>query len=282
MNNSNKLIIEFLAMLIVGLLIVLGISYRNEFSTKLSLNATKEQQEDWIKEKVKRHIRNGLSKGEKYISLSWPGGSYTDNLGSTTGYDMEFHIPSSEWSKLSLSHIFKITNKEGCESHYHKHFEFDREGNIIEYRNYITGDNILEFITGQNEGPLRNADNKELIIWGEDIIRKYIHSKIDIAQKYVPVKWNLYTKLTLDREKFDALDITFTSDKSANKFHSDWIYAALCIEHTYKLEGPGDTEIIKHNMFIINPQGQVKECPYSYFTQKKSGKDIYNLLFKNF
>ena len=129
---------------------------------------------------------------------------------------------------------------------------------------------------------MRNSDNEELIIWGEDVIRNYIHGKMAPSQKYIPIKWILYTKLTLDQKVFDALDITFSPAKRIGNFHPDWIHAALCIEHKYSIEGRNGYKQTRHSVFIISPKGKVKEVSFDYFSISKSAEEQYKLLFTNF
>ena len=74
--------------------------------------------------------------------------------------------------------------------------EFDKKGNITNFVNRIDGEDYtgIEQITGMIQGPLRNSNNEELIIWGEDIVRKHISENLNNSQKYIPIEWTLYTK----------------------------------------------------------------------------------------
>ena len=282
MNNSKKFIL-FSIIVIIGLLIIWGISFQKDYLPEFNPNASEEQKTNWIKAKTKEYIKNNLYDNEEYIALKWEGSGYTDDLGHTTTYST-FHIPSVEWNTLRLSHTFKIINKKGCESHYCKHIEFNKKGNITNFVNRIDGEDYtgIEQITGMIQGPLRNSNNEELIIWGEDIVRKHISENLNNSQKYIPIEWTLYTKLTLERKVFDALDFTFSSIKQVADFHPNWIHAALCIEHKYIIEGRDGYKQTKHSVFIISPKGKVKEVSYGYFSISKSAEEQYKLLFTNF
>lgn len=284
MKNSDNITL-LIAVIIIGLLIALGVSYKNKPSMTLSSNPTATETENYIKGCVQRHIETHHAKGEKYTGLKWKVGSHTDNTGSTTVYSKgTSFVPSSKWSNICLSHTFIMTNEKGCESHYCKQIRIDKQGNITDYTNQISGEDYtgIEQITGMMQGPLRNSNNEELIIWGEDIIRRHIYRKIEASQKYIPIEWILYTKLVLNKNIFDALDITFSPIKRINDFHPDWIYAALCIEHKYSIEGVGGYKQTKHSVFIISPKGKVKEVSHSYFSLSKSAEEQYRLLFTNF
>ena len=287
MKNSDNIILIIVA-IVIGLLIALGMRYKKEHpATTLSSNPSSNETSEFIKKKVQNHIKKHLPKGEKYIEFDWRLIRYTDNSGQNiyTNRDEFDNLPSSSsYSSLNISHTFIIVNKKGCESHYCKHIEIDKQGNITDYINGINGEDFtgMELITGLEQGPLRNSNNKELIIWGEGIIRNYIANRIRTSQQYIPIKWILYTKLTLDEKVFDAIDITFSPTKPINHFHPDWKHAALCIEHKYCItETNGDMKT-KHSVFIISPKGKVKEVSYSLFTISKSAREQYELLFTNF
>lgn len=286
MKNSDYVILIIVA-IIIGLLIVLGMRYKEGHSTELSSNPLTTETKKFIKQTVQNHIRKHLSKGEKYIELNWKLMNYTSNSGETIHINKGTfdNLPSfSNCNRLGISHTFIIVNERGCESHYCKHIGIDKQGNITDYINDANGEDFtgIEFITGLEQGPLRNSNNEELIIWGEDIIRNYIFNHIKNSQQYIPIKWILYTKLTLDEKVFDAIDITFSPTKPINHFHPDWKHAALCIEHKYCItEVNGDMKT-KHSVFIISPKGKVKEVSYSLFTISKSAREQYELLFTNF
>lgn len=284
MKKSDNIVL-LVTVVIIGLLIALGIDYKNKMPMTLSSSPSAIEMERYIKGRVQKHIEKSLTKGEKYTGLKWEMGGYTDAADQTTVYSGgTFSVPSSKWSKLVLSHTFIITNKEGCESHYCKQIIIDKQGNITNFTNQISGEDYtgIEQITGFIQGPLRNSDNEELIIWGEDVIRNYIHGKMAPSQKYIPIKWILYTKLTLNQKVFDALDITFSPVKRIGNFHPDWIHAALCIEHKYSIEGRNGYKQTRHSVFIISPKGKVKEVSFDYFSISKSAEEQYKLLFTNF
>lgn len=284
MKKSDNIVL-LVTVIIIGLLIALGVNYKNKMPMTLSSNPSATEMERYIKGRVQKHIEKSLAKGEKYMGLKWKMGGYTDAAGHTTVYSGgTFSVPSSKWSRLVFSHTFIIINKEGCESHYCKQIIIDKQGNITNFTNQISGEDYagIEQITGLVQGPLRNSDNEELIIWGEDVIRGYIHGKMDPSQKYIPIKWILYTKLTLDQKVFDALDITFSPVKRIGNFHPDWIHAALCIEHKYSIEGRDGYKQTGHSVFIISPKGKVKEVSFDYFSISKSAEEQYKLLFTNF
>lgn len=278
-------IVLLVTAVIIGLLIALMADYKNKMPMTLSSNPSATEMERYIKERVQEYIEKNLTTGEKYTGLKWKMKGYTDTTNHTTVYSRgTFSTPSSKWSRLVFSHTFIITNKEGCESHYCKLITIDKQGNITNFTNQISGEDYtgIELVTGSVQGPLRNSDNEELIIWGEDIIRSYIHGKMEVSQKYIPIKWMLYTKLTLDQKVFDALDITFSPVKRVSNFRPNWIHAALCIEHKYSIEGRDGYKQTRHSVFIISPKGKVKEVSFDYFSISKSAEEQYKLLFTNF
>lgn len=283
MSNSDKLTLLGVAV-IVGIIIAWGISYKSKLPSSSNTTTSISPTENRIKNKVKDYIEENLSKGEKYKPLKWEGGSFTNKSGHTTVYSGAFSMPSSKWSTLTLTHTFVITNKEGCDSHFCKQIRFDENENITDYTNMISGKDFtgIESVTGMSEGPLRNCNSEELIIWGEDKVRSYIYKNIDSSQRHIPLEWVLYTKLTLDKNVFDALDITFSPIQQAADFHPRWIHAALCIEHKYRIEGVEGYKETIHSEFIVNPKGKVKEVPYFYFTKNKSAEEHYSLLFTDF
>lgn len=141
MNNSDKFIL-FSIIVIIGLLIIWGVSFQKDYLPEFNPNASEEQKTNWIKAKTKEYIKNNLYNNEEYIALKWEGSGYTDDLGHTTTYST-FHIPSVEWNTLRLSHTFKIINKKGCESHYCKHIEFDKKG-ILQILSIVLMEKIIQ------------------------------------------------------------------------------------------------------------------------------------------
>lgn len=282
MKKSDNIVL-LVTVVIIGLLIVLGVDYKNKIPMTLSSNPSATEMERYIKGRVQKHIEKNLAKGEKYTGLKWEiGGGYTDATGYTCVSGRKiFSVPSSRWSKLVLSHTFIITNKEGCESHYCKQIIIDKQRNITNFTDEDYTERVEQSL-GLEWVPLRDSNNEKLIIWGEDIIRSYIYGKMEVSQKYIPIKWMLYTKLTLDQKVFDALDITFSPVKPINNFHPDWIHAALCIEHKYSIEGRDGYKQTRHSVFIISPKGRVKEVSFEFFSISKSAEEQYKLLFTNF
>lgn len=270
--------------IIIGLIITLGVYYKKK--QPMILSSTPTEMENYIKKSVQRHIKDHLTKGEEYIGVKWETRNYIDNFNQTIILNEEgsFYIPSSKWNELCLSHTFTIRNKEGCESHYCKQIRINRRGSITDYINQVNNKDytFIERITGMVQGPLRTCNNEELIIWGEDIIRNHIDRKIEASQKYTPIEWTSYTKITLDKKVFDALPITFSPIKKISNFHPNWIYAALCIKHKYSIEGKNGYKQTKHSVFIISPKGKVKEVPSYSFSLSKNTEEQYRLLFTNF
>ena len=59
MNNSKKFIL-FSIIVIIGLLIIWGISFQKDYLPEFNPNASEEQKTNWIKAKTKEYIKNNL------------------------------------------------------------------------------------------------------------------------------------------------------------------------------------------------------------------------------
>lgn len=110
MNNSDKFIL-FSIIVIIGLLIIWGVSFQKDYLLNSIPMQVKNKRQTGLRQKQKEYIKNNLYNNEEYIALKWEGSGYTDDLGHTTTYST-FHIPSVEWNTLRLSHTFKIINKK--------------------------------------------------------------------------------------------------------------------------------------------------------------------------
>ena len=75
---------DWLTIIIALLVVIGGIFYlANEHDKqipKLSPNATEEETKDWIMERMKKRIENGLQKEDTYEPIKWDGG-YCKNKG---------------------------------------------------------------------------------------------------------------------------------------------------------------------------------------------------------
>ena len=74
-------IVLLVTVIIIGLLIALGVNYKNKMPMTLSSNPSATEMERYIKGRVQKHIEKSLAKGEKYMGLKWKKGSYTDAAG---------------------------------------------------------------------------------------------------------------------------------------------------------------------------------------------------------
>lgn len=72
MNNSDKFIL-FSIIVIIGLLIIWGVSFQKDYLPEFNPNASEEQKTNWIKAKTKEYIKNNLYNNEEYIALKWEG-----------------------------------------------------------------------------------------------------------------------------------------------------------------------------------------------------------------
>lgn len=279
---------DWLTIIIALLVVIGGIFYlANEHDKqipKLSPNATEEETKDWIMERIKKRIENGLQKEDTYEPIKWDGG-YCKNKGVGGTVFSGIHIPDGDWETVRYSHIFQITNKAGAVSHFRKSITFARDWNIVDYSDAVKlPDDVLGLLFLDPNRDLgfygfRNATDAELILWGEDIIRKYIKNSLEPSQQYVPIKWNKFIKATFSKkEVLDFNELTFSEQHTGD---SNWMTAALYVVHKYRIDGPEREKMEKENVFFINPEGKLKVVPLSWLPEKVN-EEFLLMLFTNY
>lgn len=241
--------------------------YNTDFSEKLNepLKGTKE----WFEWRIKKRIESELQNGEKYVPIEWNGITRKNSNGEIIFGEgkISSEVLSSDWAFISFKHTFKVINKEGCESHYEKLISFDKEGNIIRYENNVElPEDYIGFGGYDKFYGFRTAKDKELILWSEDLIRKYISMNLEDSQKYVPKEWAQFTKATLNVAGDLSLEHLVFSDKCSG--NTDWAAAALYVIHKYYIEGPKDEVLKAERVFFINPEGKLKVIPLNQLPQQ--------------
>ena len=187
---------------------------------------------------------------------------------------------------ICVKHTFAITNKEGATSHFRKFIYVNLEGDIIDYKDDVYCFDATLFGNKHN-GPLLVADDNNLILWGESIVRKYIENSKMTTEKYIPLKWHRYTKFVCRNYKIDSKELTYDSTQIKPlpilENYTDWDYAALYIIHNYKLIDWEQTEHEFTQVFIINPDGRMKIASLDRIESAKlSRRDTFKLLYQDF
>lgn len=230
----------------------------------------------WFEKRIERRVDSSLQKDEKYEPVSWDGGSIKDADGTVSFLSDGISYPSGDWVSVSFKHTFKIVNKEGCESYYRKSISFDREGNMVRYEDAV---DLTSMSFGSFHGisGFRLATDEELILWGENIVRKYIKSTMDASQRYVPEKWETIVKVTCDKSnKIDFNSLTFLDRRTGA---DNWVLATLYLVHNYRIEGPGKEILERNDVFFISPEGKVKVIPFDQMPKRINGWFLSTLFY---
>lgn len=276
---------DCIVMAIALLVVAGGIFYLvNEYENHMPLLNSKASKEDikaWIVKRIEKRIESGLQRGEKYTSLKWDGGFYKNRGVGGTFFD-GILVPDNDWETVRYTHVFQIVNREGAVSHFRKSITFDRNWEITDYSDAVKLpedvlglNSLLNPYNDQGFYGFRNATDAELILWGEDIIRKYIKNLLEPSQKYVPIKWNKFIKATFDESRnLDFKEFTFSEQHTGK---NDWAIAVLYVVHKYRIEGPKKERVEKEDVFFINPLGQLKVVPLSQLPEKVNDEFVLML-----
>lgn len=285
-----------------------------ERTPQLNANTSFSEFETWISTCIERYIKGTLNEAEKYFSIALTyqrvvdknGGGlnfrsnneayeyihdYAFTTSSTNGSITEQSVNSDDENfyppkLICVKHTFAVTNKEGATSHFQKVICVNLEGDIIDYKDDVYCFDATLFGNKHN-GPLLVADDNNLILWGESIVRKYIENSKMTTEKYIPLKWHRYTKFVCRNYKIDSKELVYDSAKIKPlpilENYTDWDYAALYIIHNYKLIDWEQTEHEFTRVFIINPEGRMKIASLDRIESAKlSGRDTFKLLYQDF
>lgn len=285
-----------------------------ERNPQLNANTSFPEFETWISTCIERYIKGTMNEAEEYfpIALTYQrivdkndkdlifrsnneAYEYIHNYAFTTSSanksitkqyissdDENFYPPKL----ICVKHTFTITNKEGTASHFQKAICINLEGNIIDYKDDVYCFDATLFGNKHN-GPLLIADDNNLILWGESIIRKYIENSKMTTEKYIPLKWHRYAKFICKNCKIDSRELVYDPANfkplPVQENYTDWDYAALYIIHNYKLIDWEQAEHEFTQVFIINPDGKMKIASLDRIESAKlSGRDTFKLLYQDF
>lgn len=285
-----------------------------ERTPQLNANTSFSEFETWVSTCIERYIKGTLNEAEEYFSIALTyqrvvdknGGGlnfrsnneayeyihdYAFTTSSTNGSITEQSVNSDDENfyppkLICVKHTFAVTNKEGATSHFQKVICVNLEGDIIDYKDDVYCFDATLFGNKHN-GPLLVADDNNLILWGESIVRKYIENSKMTTEKYIPLKWHRYTKFVCRNYKIDSKELVYDSAKIKPlpilENYTDWDYAALYIIHNYKLIDWEQTEHEFTRVFIINPEGRMKIAFLDRIESAKlSGRDTFKLLYQDF
>lgn len=286
-----------------------------ERTPQLNANTSFSEFETWISTCIERYIKETLNESEEYFSITLTYSSIVDKNGGRLSFesgkkgvyeyihDYAFTTSSANENiteqSINLSdensyppklicvkHTFAITNKEGATSHFRKFIYVNLEGDIIDYKDDVYCFDATLFGNKHN-GPLLVANDNNLILWGESIVRKYIENSKMTTEKYIPLKWHRYTKFVCRNYKIDSKELAYDSTQIKPlpilENYTDWDYAALYIIHNYKLIDWEQTEHEFTQVFIINPDGRMKIASLDRIESAKlSGRDTFKLLYQDF
>ncbi len=285
-----------------------------EHTPRLNANTSFSEFETWVSTCIERYIKGTLNEAEEYFSIALTYQRVVDKNGGGLNFrsnneayeyihDYAFTTSSANGSiteqsvnsddenfyppkLICVKHTFAVTNKEGATSHFQKVICVNLEGDIIDYK-----DDVYCFdatlLGNKHNGPLLVADDNNLILWGESIVRKYIENSKMTTEKYIPLKWHRYTKFVCRNYKIDSKELIYDSAQikplPIQENYTDWDYAALYIIHNYKLIDWEQTEHEFTQVFIINPDGRMKIASLDRIESAKlSGRDTFKLLYQDF
>lgn len=285
-----------------------------ERTPQLNANTSFSEFETWISTCIERYIKGTLNEAEEYFSIALTYQRVVDENGEDLVfgsnnqayeyiYDYAFTTSSANGNTteqsinsnyedfyppklICVQHTFAITNKEGATSHFQKDICVNLEGDIIDYKDGVYCFDAT-LLGNEHNGPLLVADDNNLILWGEAIVRKYIENSKMTTEKYIPLKWHRYTKFVCRNYKIDSKELAYDSTQIKPlpilENYTDWDYAALYIIHNYKLIDWEQTEHEFTQVFIINPDGRMKIASLDRIESVKlSGKEIFKLLYQDF
>lgn len=285
-----------------------------EHNPQLNANTSFSEFETWINTRIERYIKGALNEAEEYspIALTYQRIVNKNDEGLTFSsnkeayeYILDYAFTTNSVNRsiteqpinsddknsyppklICVQHTFTITNKEGATSHFKKAICVNLKGDIIDYKDDVYCFDATLFGNKHN-GPLLVADDNNLILWGESIIRKYIENSKMTTEKYIPLKWHRYAKFINRNYKNNSKELVYDSDNSSplpiQKNYTDWDYAALYIIHNYKLIDWEQAEHEFTQVFIINPDGRMKIASLDRIESAKlSGRDTFELLYQDF
>lgn len=285
-----------------------------ERTPQLNANTSFSEFETWISTCIERYIKGTLNEAEEYFSIALTYQRVVDENGEDLVFgsnnqayeyihDYAFTTSSANGNTteqsinsnyedfyppklICVQHTFAITNKEGATSHFQKDICVNLEGDIIDYKDGVYCFDAT-LLGNEHNGPLLVADDNNLILWGEAIVRKYIENSKMTTEKYIPLKWHRYTKFVCRNYKIDSKELAYDSTQIKPlpilENYTDWDYAALYIIHNYKLIDWEQTEHEFTQVFIINPDGRMKIASLDRIESVKlSGKEIFKLLYQDF